>query len=216
MNEEYPPSPLSDDELLLDTVLQETEPKDFVGTDDFLAAEESLHTALGEILTGSSESSEEGYAHVALLIEVASKNFAHVVSSIDDIDEMYKYCATLLNRSLKGIDTVVKDHTGDGIIVEVDNVNISGQRLKAIMEEEDGEEDTEQDSRYEVMQELFESSVASLIEDVYERAPENINEAREIRRTERKETVINAAKDLSKIALSALATGLAVRYFGRK
>ncbi len=66
------------------------------------------------------------------------------------------------------------------------------------------------------MKELFESSVASLIEDVYERAPENINEAREIRRTERKETVINAAKDLSKIALSALATGLAVRYFGRK
>ncbi len=139
MNEEHRPSHLSDDELLLDTILQETEPKDSLGTDDFLAAEESLHVALGEILTGSSESSEEGYAHVALLIESASKNFAHVVSSIDDIDEMYKYCATLLDRSLKGINTVTKTYTGDSIIVEVDNDSISGQQLKDIIEGDDEE-----------------------------------------------------------------------------
>lgn len=105
-----------------------------MNSEDYLAAEEALHAVIVEALEGNGESSEEVNAYISLLMEVASNNYAAVVSSIENEQEMYEYGALLFNRLFKTLDATALTYTGDTIMANSDSSNLSADILQEIIE----------------------------------------------------------------------------------
>lgn len=214
MKKDSPNSPKpyepSEAELYLEKSLQDS--SDTVGTQDVLAAQTALHSVITEALSGDNESSKETSAYVELLVERFSSNYAGLISSIEDQDEQLEYGTDLFNGILDEFDNLACEYTGDVIIADVDDNRMTEEFMQAIIENYD---ENGYDSVYDGLDNLFKSYISDVTETLLTRAPENTNDLNREKAEARKEKAINALKEAGKIALGAVATGLAVRHIGR-